>query len=98
MSLLHIHAPQPDAFGIRRSHCPTCERRTFMLWRHTPWYGTDHTCLRCGEQWQDGERSERPFAPRWRERSKEAARRLYRRLKTPTTSNRPAVATKEQTT
>ena len=78
---VHVHAPQPDAFGISRHHCPTCKRRTFMVWRYTPWYGSDDTCLRCGEGWQDGERSERPFAPRWRERNKAAARRLYRRLR-----------------
>ena len=78
---VHVHAPQPDAFGISRHHCPTCNRRTYMLWRHTPWYGTDDACLRCGEEWQDGERAERPFAPRWRERNKEAARTLYRRLR-----------------
>lgn len=78
---VHVHAPQPDAFGISRNRCPTCQRRTFFVWRHTPWYGSDDTCLRCGEEWQDGERSERPFAPRWRERNKEAARKLYRRLR-----------------
>lgn len=42
---VHVHAPQPDAFGISRQHCPTCQRRTYMLWRHTPWYGSDDTCL-----------------------------------------------------
>jgi hypothetical protein len=78
---VHVHAPQPDAFGISRHHCPTCQRRTYMLWRHTPWYGTDDTCLRCGEEWQDGERSERPFAPRWRDRRKARARQLFRCLK-----------------
>jgi len=80
MIAVHVYAPQPDAFGLRRIYCPTCAKRTAMFWRHTPWYGNDTTCLRCGESWQDGERSERPFAPRWRERSKEAARVLYRRL------------------
>jgi len=80
-SYVHVHAPQPDDFGIRRTHCQTCERRTYMLWRHTPWYGCDETCLRCGEEWQDGERSERPFAPRWRERRKARARQLFRCLK-----------------
>ncbi len=78
---VHVHAPQPDAFGINRPYCPTCKRRTFMLWRHTTWYGSDSTCLRCGEEWQDGERAERPFAPRWRERNKAAARAIYRRLR-----------------
>ena len=77
---VHIHTPQPDDWGISRFTCPTCERRRFMLWRHVPWYGVDMTCLRCGEQWSDGERLERPFAPRWRQRNVEAARKLYRRL------------------
>jgi len=67
---VHVYAQQP-----------TCKRRTYMLWRHTPWYGTDDTCLRCGEEWQDGERSERPFAPRWRDRRKARARQLFRCLK-----------------
>lgn len=80
MSLVHIHSPQTDDFGIWRHNCPTCERRTYQVWRHTPWYGSDVTCMRCGEAWQDGVRSERPFAPRWRERRKSEARALYRRL------------------
>lgn len=80
-SYVHVHAPQPDAFGLRRSACPTCQKRTYFLWRHTPWYGVDDTCLRCGEEWQDGERSERPLAPRWRERRKQRARQLFRCLK-----------------
>ncbi len=80
-AVLHVHAPQPDSFGISRNHCPTCKRRTYMVWRHTPWYGHDHTCLRCGESWQDGQMCERPFAPRWRERSKKEARVIYRRLR-----------------
>jgi hypothetical protein len=78
---VHIHAPQPDEWGVSRFWCPTCERRRFMFWRHVPWYGIDLTCLRCGEEWSDGERCERPFAPRWRQRNIEAARKLYRRLR-----------------
>jgi hypothetical protein len=78
---IHVHAPRPDAFGLRRNRCPTCEKRTYFLWRHTPWYGVDDTCLRCGEEWQDGERSERPFMPRWRDRRKARARQLFRCLK-----------------
>jgi hypothetical protein len=78
---VHIHAPQPDEWGISRYSCTTCGKRRFMLWRHTEWYGVDLTCLRCGESWSDGQRCERPFAPRWRQQSIEAARKLYRRLR-----------------
>ena len=96
---VHVHAPQPDDFRIRRHFCPTCNRRTYMLWRHTPWYGVDVTCLRCGEEWQDGQRAERPFAPRWRERNKAAARKLYRLLRTAAPNAKlpgPAPALQEQ--
>ena len=30
------------------------------------WYGTDETCCRCGDCWQDGELAMRPFARGWR--------------------------------
>ena len=78
---VHVHAPPPTRGDIRRMDCPTCERRTYSVGLFFEWYGWDVTCLACGEEWQDGERAERPFAPKWRERNKEAARVAYRAFK-----------------
>lgn len=80
-AVVHICAPQPDEAWKRRRQCPTCERRTTLVFFHTPWYGVDITCLRCGENW-DGEegRRERPFEPGWRPRSIAAARKRWRRF------------------
>ena len=77
---IHIHAPQPEAFGLSRVSCSTCEKRSWMYWESVPWYGVHRTCIRCGEEWQDGTRSERPFAPRWRQANKQAARIRWRRM------------------
>lgn len=44
------------------------------------WYGWDVTCCACGEVWQDGERAERPFRPRWREKNAKAARKLWEEM------------------
>lgn len=76
---LHVYAPRPLETLLRRKDCPTCERPSRMVVLTWEWYGPSVTCMRCGERWEDGEMMERPFAPRWRERSKEAARRAYRR-------------------
>jgi hypothetical protein len=46
-----------------------------MLGQFAERYGTTWTCCGCGDSWQDGERGERPFAPGWRKRSIEHARR-----------------------
>jgi hypothetical protein len=40
------------------------------------WYGETTYCLSCGERWEDGERSERPFRRGWREESLRCAREL----------------------
>jgi hypothetical protein len=46
-----------------------------MLGLFAEWYGTTWTCCGCGDEWQDGEMLERPFAPGWRKRNVEYARR-----------------------
>jgi hypothetical protein len=75
LSTLHIHAPKTTHFcGVNQ--CPTCDRPRRMLGSFAEWYGTTWTCTGCGDQWQDGERLERPFAPGWRRRSVEHARKL----------------------
>ena len=80
MSDVHICAPRPDKVWIERFHCHNCERRRFAVLQHIEWYGVDATCLRCGERYSDEGRLPRPFERGWRERSKESARRLYRRF------------------
>lgn len=44
------------------------------------WYGWDVTCCACGEVWQDGERAERPFRPRWREKNAKVARKQWEEM------------------
>jgi hypothetical protein len=53
--------------------------KSFMVVAHAPWLGTDATCLRCGEHWQDGVRADRPFERGWRKKSIKAAKDLYRK-------------------
>ena len=76
MSVLHIHAPKGESFSVV-NHCPTCDRMRRMAGVAYEWYGTTLTCAGCGEEWQDGERAERPFFPGWRRRNiAEAIKRL----------------------
>jgi len=77
-STLHICAPAPTERKLMRMECPTCKRRTFFTVWFYEWYGPSETCLRCGEHWNDGERSERPFARGWRQRSIADAKRMWR--------------------
>lgn len=77
---VHIHAPQPEAFGISRVDCPTCKKRSYSVWRFTPWYGSDSTCMRCGEEWTEEGRCERPFMRGWRKQNIDNARKLWKRL------------------
>lgn len=58
------------------THCPICERRRRMVRTWEMWYGDTVYCLTCGERWEDGERSERPFRRGWREDNLRHARRL----------------------
>lgn len=60
-----------------RRRCPSCTFRATHVGYFYEWYGWHVTCLRCGEQWQDGEWLERPFMPRWRQRNIEAARKRW---------------------
>ena len=76
---VHVCAPSADDVRAVRIRCHSCERLTGFVIRHYEWYGWHLTCLRCGDQWADGERLERPFARGWRRRNIEAARSLYRR-------------------
>ncbi len=76
---LHLHAPQASEFRLTTLLCPTCKQDREMAAWFTEWYGWDKTCLTCGERWHDGEQDERPFAPKWREKSVARARKRMAR-------------------
>ena len=78
---VHVCAPPAAEAKIFRQKCPTCERRVYFVGFFTPWYGWSKTCLRCGEQWEDGERMDRPLMRGWREKSKVRARARFRRFR-----------------
>jgi hypothetical protein len=64
---------------ISRKRCPTCDKMRFMVAWFTPWYGWNTCCLKCGERWEDGYQSERPFERAWRKKSVTAAKTRWRR-------------------
>lgn len=72
---IHIHAPRPDRHELNKRDCPVCGPAAMFYEAHTPWYGWDASCLRCGERYADGGSLARPFCPQWRELNIEAARR-----------------------
>ena len=59
----------------RRLYCPTCQKSRTMLREFYEGYGWHECCLSCGEAWADGERMPRPFAPGWRQKNIERARK-----------------------
>jgi hypothetical protein len=63
---LHIHVTPADRIGVETLECSTCETERGFLLEHYEWYGWMLTCLSCGDQWEDGERLERPFRRAWR--------------------------------
>ena len=65
---IHICSPKLMSWSVRRFKCPNCGKRK-MLFEYCEWYGASVGCLHCGDQWNDGELSPRPFARGWRERS-----------------------------
>lgn len=70
---LHIHAPAPAKEECAVIDCPTCQRPRRMFVRFFEWYGAQVTCAGCGEEWNDGERGERPFMPGWRTKNRRYA-------------------------
>ena len=60
---------------LRTDFCSTCKKAVLKLCQYFEWYGPSVVCLECGERWEDGERLPRPFAPKWREKSIERARK-----------------------
>ena len=79
-NFVHIHAPAPIEERCQVDFCPTCERPRRMFVRYFEWYGGTVTCAGCGEEWHDGERGERPFAPGWRKQNIQYAIRNLARI------------------
>lgn len=77
---LHVYAPRPTERKGFRVHCPTCNRRTYMLGWFYEWYGWTVTCLHCGEMWTGEEMHNRPFARGWRKHNIEAAKKHWRQV------------------
>lgn len=74
-----ICRPHYAEIKLSRSHCFCSEKRSrWMLCLFDPWRGWRQTCLRCGEQYGDGEQLQRPFKPRWRQENIQRAERFYR--------------------
>jgi NMD protein affecting ribosome stability and mRNA decay len=80
MSIVHIHAPKATAKRVIAGHCPDCKKRSRFLVFHTPWYGNNQTCLRCGREWADGEWMRFPFVRGAREASIATAKMRWRRM------------------
>ncbi len=80
---VHVNNPQPSSVWIERFYCTTCGRPKYGVVVHVEWYGTDATCLYCGERYSEEGRTPRPFERGWREKSKADARKVYRRFKEP---------------
>lgn len=72
-TFVHVYAPEGDAFALVID-CPTCCRQRRALGRMYEWHGAWVTCAGCGDEWNDGERMGRPFAPGWRRVNIERAR------------------------
>lgn len=78
---LHVHSPTVTDRSITAGHCSDCKRRTRFLAFFQDWYGWNHTCLRCGRVWDDGEWTALPFVRGARQKNIGAAKRRWRRLR-----------------
>lgn len=74
MTYVHINAPRPVEVSCVIIDCPVCQRKRRALAKYYEWYGATVVCAGCGDRWNDGEMEERPFMPRWRQKSIEHAR------------------------
>lgn len=72
MTTIHVNAPS-SSHTLKKHECPTCNKNSFMLGHHAMWYGTDWTCLGCGERFNEDGIVERPFMRGWRKKSIESA-------------------------
>lgn len=79
---VHICAPPLLELRVIRATCwGRCQRRRYLLVESYEWYGPTVTCLRCGDQWSDGELLPRPFAPHWRQKNVERAKQKWRKYR-----------------
>jgi len=78
---VHIYSPPVTDRSISSGHCGDCKRRTRFAGFFQDWHGWNHTCLRCGRVWDDGEWIALPFIRSARKRNVEAAKQRWRRLR-----------------
>lgn len=79
MTYVHINWADNRFLRKRYLRCPVCECITEMVVRHEAYYGATTFCCRCGDSWQDGELSPRPFSSHWRKRAVARHRKLWDR-------------------
>ena len=76
---LHVAWTGYSEVKALRVHCHTCRPfRVAAVGAFQEWYGWFITCLRCGDQWEEGERLPRPCRRGWRREHIQAARDRYR--------------------
>jgi hypothetical protein len=64
--MIHIYAPEPESTFTKIYTCPSEEAQREFYCEVTPYLGIRATCLSCGDEWIDGERTARPFIRNWR--------------------------------
>ena len=74
---VHVCRASDNYLRRRIIRWPVCERMREMVVRYEGWHGPTVMCTGCGDSWQDGELSYRPFERGWRKRSVEYYRRLW---------------------
>ena len=77
MTAIHINWTNYSDVRRKRRRCPVCKARRYFVLAFQDWYGWGATCLGCGDRWQDGERAERPFEPKWRQTSIASAKQVW---------------------
>lgn len=76
---IHINVPRYELVEKRRLTCPVCEKRRVFLILAQAWYGFRKICMGCGDSWHDEGMAERPFMPKWRQKSIESAKRIWKK-------------------
>ena len=80
MTLIHICRPRYCRAALEQLKCPTCSLWTWHTTYYEVWYGGTIICLACGDNWQDGERGERPFERAWRKKAVQNAINHFARV------------------
>jgi hypothetical protein len=78
-NVMHVHVCGGTRWVERRIlFCPTCCTRRRVAVAHTSvWYSPIFSCCACGDSWGDGEILPRPFAPGWRVKAAQKARKAW---------------------